>query len=152
MRPFLGIFHEFTFVWRNFAETNPLLFEGSFIVCKISRTVIWRTHINGYFCNCNFASYVLFMPCYAQIANHYRENRFGYLGMRLTYGEHFIHGRPGFLLCISICIFILYIIYMYVRVSVCVYVYVCVCVCVCVCACVCVGGWLSGCVLTRTSM
>ena len=66
----------------------------------------------------------------AQIASHYRENGFGYLGMRLTYGEHFIHGRPGFLLCISICIFILYIIYMHVR----------VCVCVCVC------GWVGGCV------
>ena len=68
----------------------------------------------------------------AQIANHYRENGFGYLGMQLTYGEHFIHGKPGFLLCISICIFVLYVIYMYVRVRVC--------------------GWLGGCVLTRTSM
>ena len=138
MRPFLAIFRGFTFVWRNFAERNLPLFEGSFIVCKISRTGIWRTHINGYFCNCNFASYVLFMPWYAQIANHYRENRFGCLGMRLMYGEHFIHGRPGFLLCISICIFILYIIYMYVRVSVC----VCVCACMCVCVGGCLGGWV----------
>ena len=74
----------------------------------------------------------------AQIVNHYRENRFGYLGMLLPYSEHFIQGRPGFLFCISICVFILYILYMY--------------VCVSVSLCVCVCGWLGRYVLTRTSM
>ena len=45
----------------------------------------------------------------AQTANLYRENGFGYLGMRLTYGEHFIHGKPGFLFLYVYLYYILYI-------------------------------------------
>ena len=134
MRPFLAIFRGFTFVWRNFAERNQPLFEGSFIVCKISRTGIWRTHINGCFCNCNFTSYVLLMPWPFMVCTNRKPLSrkwvwvFGHaVNVRWT----FYSQQAWF----SVMHF-----YMYIYIID--YTYVCACECVCVCVC----GWVGGCV------
>ena len=77
----------------------------------------------------------------AQIADHSRENRLGYLAMRLTYGV--ILFKAGLVFCSAfLYVYLYYILYIGMR--------ACARVCVCVCVCVCV--WLGGRVLTRTSM
>ena len=77
----------------------------------------------------------------AQIADHSRENRLGYLAMRLTYGV--ILFKAGLVFCSAfLYVYLYYILYIGMRARA----RVCVCVCVCVCV------WLGGCVLTRTSM
>ena len=69
----------------------------------------------------------------AQIADHSRENRLGYLAMRLTYGV--ILFKAGLVFCSAfLYVYLYYILYIGMRAR--------ARVCVCVCVCVCVVGWM----------